>query len=156
MPRSAIEIVSFEASMTDACEGILKALPEWFGIPASNEEYIRSLPRLTTFVARLGGTVVGFVALEQQFPESAENHVLAVHPEHHRQGIGRALLDHSEQWLRTRGVEMFHVKTLGPSDPYLPYANTRAFYLAFGFRPLFETTALWGTENPALVLAKRL
>jgi hypothetical protein len=54
MLGSAIEIVSFEASMTDACEGILKALPEWFGIPASNEEYIRSLPRLTTFVARLG------------------------------------------------------------------------------------------------------
>jgi GNAT superfamily N-acetyltransferase len=156
MLGSAIEIVSFEASMTDACEGILKALPEWFGIPASNEEYIRSLPRLTTFVARLGGAVVGFVSLEQQFPESAENHVLAVHPEHHRQGIGRALLDHSEQWLRTRGVVMFHVKTLGPSDPYLPYANTRAFYTAVGFRPLFETTALWGPENPALVLAKPL
>jgi GNAT superfamily N-acetyltransferase len=156
MPRSPIEIVSFEASMTGACEEILKALPEWFGIPASNEEYIRSLPRLTTFVARLEGAVVGFVALEQQFPESAENHVLAVHPEHHRQGVGRALLDHSEQWLRARGVHMFHVKTLGPSDPYVPYANTRAFYTAFGFRPLFETTALWGSENPALVLAKPL
>ena len=156
MSRSAIEIVPFEASMSDACEGILKALPEWFGIPASNEEYLRNLPRLTTFVARLGGVVVGFVALEQQFPESAENHVLAVHPKHHRQGIGRALLDHSEQWLRSRGVELFHVKTLGPSDSYPPYANTRAFYTAFGFRPLFETTALWGPENPTLVMAKPL
>ena len=156
MPRSAIEVVPFEASMTDACERILKALPEWFGIPASNEEYIRSLLRLPTFVARIGGAVVGFVALEQHFPESAENHVLAVHPERHRQGIGRALLDHSEQWLRSRGVEMFHVKTLGPSDSYPPYAKTRAFYTAVGFRPLFETTALWGPENPALILAKPL
>jgi GNAT superfamily N-acetyltransferase len=142
--------------MSDACESILKALPEWFGIPASNEEYIRSLPRLTTFVAQLRGVVVGFVALAQHFPESAENHVLAVHPDHHRQGIGRALLVHSERWLRSRGVEMFHVKTLGPSDPYPPYANTRAFYTALGFRPLFETTALWGPENPALILAKAL
>jgi RimJ/RimL family protein N-acetyltransferase/N-acetylglutamate synthase-like GNAT family acetyltransferase len=150
------EIVPFEASMTEACECILKALPEWFGIAASNEEYIRSLPRLTTFVARLHGDVVGFVALEQLFPESAENHVLAVHPDHHRQGIGRALLSHSEQWLRSRGVEVFHVKTLGPSDPYPPYADTRAFYTAVGFRPLFETTAPWGPENPALVLAKPL
>jgi GNAT superfamily N-acetyltransferase len=150
------EIVSFEASTTEACERILKALPEWFGIPASNEQYIRSLPRLTTFVARLHGDVVGFVALEQLFPESAENHVLAVHPDHHRQGIGRALLSHSEQWLRSRGVEVFHVKTLGPSDPYPPYADTRAFYTAVGFRPLFETTAPWGPENPALVLAKPL
>lgn len=151
-----LEIVPFEASMTDACAGILQALPEWFGIPASNEEYIRSLPKLTTFVARLHGVVVGFVALEQHFPESTENHVLAVHPAHHRQGIGWALLEHSEQWLRSRGVELFHVKTLGPSDPYPPYARTRAFYTAFGFRPLFETTALWGADNPALVMAKPL
>ena len=153
-PHSDLEVVPFEASMADACDQILTALPEWFGIPASNEEYIRSLPRLTTFVARLGGVVVGFVALERHFPQSAENHVLAVHAEHHRQGIGRALLSHSEQWLRRQGVEVFHVKTLGPSDPYLPYAKTRAFYMAFGFRPLFETTALWGKENPALILAK--
>ena len=155
-PESALEIVPFEASMTDACARILKALPEWFGIPASNEEYIRSLPRLTTFVARLRGVEVGFVALEQHFPESAENHVLAVHPDHHRRGIGRQLLLHSEHWLRSRGVEVFHVKTLGPSDPYPPYARTRAFYRALGFRPLFETTALWGPENPALILAKFL
>jgi len=155
-PEAALEIVPFDASMTDACERILKSLPEWFGIPASNEAYIRSLPRLTTFVARLGGREVGFVALEQHFPESAENHVLAVHPDHHRQGIGRALLGHSEEWLRSRNVEMFFVKTLGPSDPYPPFANTRAFYDALGFRPLFETTALWGPENPALVLAKPL
>ena len=152
--ESALEIVPFEASMSDACENILRALPEWFGIPSSNVEYVRSLSRLTTFVARIRGSVVGFVALEQQFPESAENHVLAVHPHYHRQGIGWALLAHSEQWLRSRGVEVFHVKTLGPSDPHSPYANTRAFYRAFGFRPLFETTALWGPENPALVLAK--
>jgi GNAT superfamily N-acetyltransferase len=94
--------------------------------------------------------------LRAHFPASAENHVLAVHPDHHRQGIGRALLRHAEEWLRSRGVELFHVKTLGPSDPYPPYADTRAFYQALGFRPLFETTALWGPENPALVLAKAL
>ncbi len=155
-PEPTIEIVPFEASMSDACERILQALPEWFGIPASNEEYIGSLPRLTTFVARLREIEVGFVALEQHFPESAENHVLAVHPDYHRRGIGRRLLLHSEQWLRRRGVAVFHVKTLGPSDPYPPYARTRAFYQALGFRPLFETTALWGPENPALILAKFL
>src|SRR5262245_24774355 len=90
------------------------------------------------------------------FADAAENHVLAVHPDHHRRGIGRALLRHSEQWLRGRGVEVFHVKTLGPSDPYPPYARTRAFYQAQGFRPVFESTALWGPENPALVMVKLL
>ena len=155
-PEGELEIIPFEASMTDACERILKALPEWFGIPASNDEYIRNLPRLTSFVARLGGVVVGFVALEQHFPESTEIDVLAVHPDHHRRGIGRQLLLHSEQWLRSRGVEVFHVKTLGPSDPHPPYARTRAFYRALGFRSLFETTAFFGPENPSLIMAKFL
>ncbi len=153
-PESALEIVEFDASMSGACERILNALPEWFGIPSANEEYLASLLRLTTFVALVESQVVGFLALEQHFPESSENHVLAVHPDNHRQGVGRALLDHSEQWLRARGVEVLFVMTLGPSDPYTPYASTRAFYTAFGFRPLFETTALWGPENPALVMAK--
>ncbi len=127
-----VEIVEFQASMTDVCEQILGALPEWFGIPAANAEYVRGLPELTTFVALLGGPN-GFIALEQHFPESAENHVLAVHPEHHRQGIGRALVSHAEQWLHARGVEFFCVKTLGPSEPYAPYAGTRSFYRALGF-----------------------
>jgi len=104
----------------------------------------------------LGEAVVGFIALERHFPESAENHVLAVHPGCHRQGIGRGLVNHSERWLRGRGVRALFVKTLGPSDPYPPYAGTRAFYRALGFVPLFETTTLWGEENPALVLAKFL
>ena len=128
-PESAIEIVPFDASMSDACEGILRALPEWFGIPASNDAYIRNLPLLTTFVARSGGMIAGFVALERHFPESAENHVLAVAPGHHRRGIGRALIEHAEQWLHREGVLILHVKTLGPSDPYPPYAATRAFWV---------------------------
>src|SRR5262245_9831723 len=148
-PDSELEIVPFEASMSDACERVLKALPEWFGIPASNETYIQSLPRLTTFVARLRGVAVGFIALERHFPESAENHVLAVPPDHQRRGIGRKLLLHSEQWLRSCGVEIFHVKTLGPSDPYPPYARTRAFYFAVGFRPLFEHRMARARPGPA-------
>jgi len=28
--------------------------------------------------------------------------------------------------------------------------------MPMGFRPLFETTALWGPENPALILVKVL
>ena len=155
VPHS-VEIVPFAPSMLDACAGILRALPEWFGIPASNEAYLQALPRLATFVARLDGSVVGFVAIERHFPESAENHVLAVAPAHHRRGIGRALIEHAEGCLRSEGIELFHVKTLGPSDPYPPYARTRAFYYALGFRPLFETTALWGVENPALVMVKPL
>ena len=47
------------------------------------------------------------------------------------------------------------VKTLGPSKPDRRYAGTRRFYEALGFRPL-EETALWGPENPCLIMVKRL
>jgi hypothetical protein len=32
--------------------------------------------------------------------------------------------------------------------------HTRLFYLAAGFEPLFETPALWGPENTALIMVK--
>jgi hypothetical protein len=48
------------------------------------------------------------------------------------------------------------VKTLGPSHPDPFYAETRAFYRAIGFQPLFETTAFWGADQPTLILLKPL
>jgi GNAT superfamily N-acetyltransferase len=151
-----VDIVPFVPAMRGDSRRILSALPNWFGIPTANDAYVDGLDPLTTLVARSGDRVVGFVALQEHFPESAEIHVLAVHPDHRRTGIGRALLARVERALRGRGVELLHVKTLGPSDPYPPYAETRAFYSALGFRPLFESPALWGPENPALVLVKHL
>lgn len=81
---------------------------------------------------------------------------MAVLPGHHRQGIGRDLLRHAEAVARSRGGRWLHVKTLGPSDPYPPYARTRAFCEGMGFAPLFETKELWGEKNPALVSVKPL
>ena len=36
------------------------------------------------------------------------------------------------------------------------YAQTRAFYLAMGFRPLEELRKLWDEANPCLIMVKRL
>ena len=77
-------------------------------------------------------------------------------PESHRQGIGRTLLAQLETEAASRGGRWIHVKTLAPSHPDPFYARTRKFYEAMGFAPLFESTALWGPENPAVVLVKRL
>ena len=43
-----------------------------------------------------------------------------------------------------------------PVQPDPAFAATRAFYLARGFTPLFESDRLWGPGNPALVLVKAL
>jgi hypothetical protein len=63
---------------------------------------------------------------------------------------------HVERLLVARGVEYLHVKTLGPSHPDPGYAATRAFYAGLGFRPIEETTAYWGEDQPCVVMVKRL
>ena len=60
---------------------------------------------------------------------------MGVVPEHHRQGIGRQMLEFAETWLRERDIEYLQVKTLSPRHPDPGYVKTRAFYLAVGFRP---------------------
>lgn len=149
-------IVPFEPRFEAECAALIAALPDWFGIPEANAAFLRNLNRLPSWVALLQTEVVGALTLQQHFPSAFEVHFMAVHPGHHREGIGRALLNHAEAAARSQGGRWLHVKTLGPSDPDPFYARTRAFYSRLGFEPLFETSALWGQDNPALILIKPL
>ena len=47
------------------------------------------------------------------------------------------------------GTEFLQVKTLSAKHPDEGYEKTRAFYLAYGFRPLEEFPDLWSPESPA-------
>jgi ribosomal protein S18 acetylase RimI-like enzyme len=100
--------------------------------------------------------VIGFVSLKQHNPSSAEVYVMGVKPEMHRQGVGRALIDQAQAWLKRQGIDYLQVKTLGPSHPDESYARTRAFYGAMGFKPLEEFKQLWNEQNPCLIMVKRL
>jgi GNAT superfamily N-acetyltransferase len=132
----------------------LKTLPTWFGIPASVEGYIAAADRSPTVIASLADQDVAFLTLARHGRYAAEVYVMAVLPELHRQGIGRALLEHAESMLAADGVEFLQVKTLAPSKPDHGYDKARAFYLAYGFRPLEEFPELWDAENPALQMIK--
>jgi ribosomal protein S18 acetylase RimI-like enzyme len=99
---------------------------------------------------------LGFLALRHHNPVASEIHVLAVRRDHHRSGIGRALLRGAETGLARRAARLLQVKTLGPSHPDPGYARTRAFYSAMGFLPLEESTHLWGQDQPCLVMVKSL
>ena len=138
------------------CEPILRALPQWFGIEEATAHYVRQTDGLPTLIATLDGEVVGFLTLNQHSDYAAEIDVMAVHPEMHRRGVGRALSAEAEAYLRQRGVEYLQVKTLSPAHRDPGYARTRQFYLAMGFRPLEEFPELWGPENPCLQMVKRL
>jgi GNAT superfamily N-acetyltransferase len=133
------------------CESILRELPDWFGIEEATAAYIRDVAELPTFA--VGDDA--FLSLKLHTPLAAEVYVMGVRPGRHREGLGTALLEAAESYLRELSVEFLQVKTLGPSHPDPGYANTRSFYVARGFVALEEIHDLW-ENNPCLLLVKRL
>lgn len=136
------------------CRSILGTLPTWFGIQQSVEDYVAVADRLPTLIASLDGEAIGFLTLIHHSPYASEVYVMAIVPDYHRRGIGRTMLKHVEASLARAGVEFLQVKTLSATHPDEGYEKTRAFYVAYGFRPLEEFPELWGPENPALQLVK--
>ena len=89
----------------EAVWSILAELPEWFGRPESNREYIAAAETLDCHAALdSDGTVIGVALIEQHFPESAEVHLMAVRRAWHRHGVGRALLSAAEAELTASGT----------------------------------------------------
>jgi len=139
-----------------ACGKILRGLPDWFGLPQYIDTYEREIEELPTVgVYAQGDRLVGFMTLRSTSPCAREICCMAIVAEYHRQGIGRMLVAYAEQALRSDGVELLQVKTLGPSKPDHFYDQTRKFYLSCGFRPLEEFTSIW-EGNPCLVMVKVL
>jgi catechol 2,3-dioxygenase-like lactoylglutathione lyase family enzyme/ribosomal protein S18 acetylase RimI-like enzyme len=138
------------------CRRILDTLPTWFGIPEAVEDYVAVADRKPSVIASIAGVDVGIVTVIRHSPSAAEVHLMAVLPEHHRRGIGRAMLRHVEAGLARDRVEFLQVKTLSDRDPDEGYAKTRAFYRAYGFRPLEEFPELWDPQNPALQMIKSI
>jgi ribosomal protein S18 acetylase RimI-like enzyme len=138
------------------CRRILGTLPTWFGIQESVEDYASVADRSPTIIASIGGEDVGFLTLVHHSPYASEVYVMAILPDFHRHEIGRTMLRHAEGALSRAGVEFLQVKTLSAKHPDEGYKRTRAFYLAYGFRPLEELPNLWGPEHPALQLIKKV
>jgi ribosomal protein S18 acetylase RimI-like enzyme len=139
----------------DACERILRSLPDWFGIEESIVEYVAEMREMRTFVVRIDRRVIGFLALNHHNDTTSDIHVIAVDRRHHRRGIGRMLVEEAVRVARVEGRLLLEVKTLGPSHPDLNYAGTRRFYEAMGFLPLEEIHDLW-PGNPCLIMVKVL
>jgi ribosomal protein S18 acetylase RimI-like enzyme len=152
----AFEIEGPLHKQSSVCVPILRALPDWFGIEKAILEYEQAIGQLPTFLAKSGGSVMGFLSLKQHNSFSAEIYVMAVHPEAQHGGMGRALAEAAEAHSRELGVEYMQVKTLGPSRPDEGYTRTRAFYAALGYRPLEEFPQIWGEQNPCLIMVKKL
>lgn len=135
---------------------LLGTVPEWFGQPESNAEYIEAaLSKETWAVRDAAGQVAGVTLVDRHFPHVVEIHLIVVDRAVHGSGVGSAMLGAIEADARRRGVKLLEVKTLGPSHPDEGYARTRHFYEKWGFLPL-EETDLWGEANPCLIMVKPL
>ncbi|WP_104052653.1 MULTISPECIES: GNAT family N-acetyltransferase [unclassified Arthrobacter] len=135
---------------------LLATVPEWFGQPDSNAEYIEAARTKETWTARdADGRVVGATLVDRHFPHVAEIHLTVVGRAAHGLGVGTAMLAAIEADAVARGVRLLEVKTLGPSHPDTGYAWTRHFYERRGFLPL-EETDLWGADTPCLIMVKPL
>jgi GNAT superfamily N-acetyltransferase len=153
--RLPITIRRLEPHESAKCERIMRALPEWFGIEESLVAYVRDAERMDTWLALSDNEEAGFLTLRIHNSSTAEIQVMAVLPQRHGRGIGRALVEHAEATLRSRNIAYLQVKTLGPSRPNEHYERTRGFYERMGFAPL-EENRLWGETNPCLFLVKHL
>lgn len=154
MPYSYAPVPDHQRSAL--CRALLEALPAWFAIPASREAYIAEVAELAMVAAYDGELPVGFATLKPQTAAAGELHLIAVLQAQHRRGIGAALLQRIEAMAKAQGARFLTVKTLAPSNPYPPYAATRAFYERQGFVPIQVFPLLWGPEDPCLLMAKPL
>ena len=135
---------------------ILRALPHWFGIPASIDEYVKTCPNYPFFCCYDHNRPIGFISIKPHFEKSAEIYVMGVLEDYHRQGIGRRLVICCEAYCRDHGIGYLQVKTLDASHPDPYYAKTRAFYLAMGFCEVECFPNLWDKNNPCVLMIKAL
>ncbi len=151
-----MRVRALSPSDATACDAIVASLPAWF----ANAEGIREAAELVRtspgYVAEVDGEVRGFLTHARRTTTIEEVTWMAVHADHRRKGFGAALLDELASTLASEGRRLLVVKTLSDRvDPGPEYAATRAFYLALGFKPAAELD-IWGPENPAQLLTKRL
>jgi len=145
-----------EIEKSDICCEILNALPDWFGIPESILDYVVEVKDMPFYAVFDNGKAVGFVAINVHNAFTAEIYVMGILESHHRNGIGRQLVEICEEYCRQNAMEFLTVKTLDEKNPDKYYRKTRLFYESMGFRPLEVFPLLWDESNPCLFLAKHI
>ena len=147
-------IIGPDLDAKDQCESILRSLPRWFGIEEALVRYVADSAVLPTFAIQSGGQLEAFLSLREHFPNAWEVHCMAVRADARRNGYGRTLMIHAEDWLVGRGVDFLQVKTVAQKETPSPYDETRPFYYAMGFTSLEIFPELWAPQNPCLQLVK--
>lgn len=134
---------------------ILNALPGWFGLPDSTKEYIEKSRNMPFWAWMENDQALGFAALKQTSPHTAEIFVMGVMPQAHQRGIGKKLFLAFEDYARKKGYSFLQVKTV-QTGHYAEYDITNAFYQKMGFKELECLPDLWDAWNPCQIYVKAL
>lgn len=134
---------------------ILEALPDWFGVEESREEYIRDSVDRPFFAAFCEDRPVGFICLKETGKDTAELCVMGVLQEYHRKGVGRKLFERLHDEAKRRGYSFLQVKTV-KMGMYEDYDATNRFYLSLGFKEFEVFPMLWDELNPCQVYVMAL
>ena len=129
---------------------ILEALPEWFGISESREEYIRDSVGKVFLCAMENEKAVGFLYLKQTGKDTVELAVMGVLKKYHRKGIGKALFECAKEIVKESGYSFVQVKTV-QMGKYKNYDSTNLFYISLGFKEFEVFPTLWDEWNPCQV-----
>ena len=150
-------IVSVEeaAEKQRISRGILEALPDWFGIPESREQYIKEGASQPFFAALEAEKPVGFLCLKETGKETVELSVMGVLKEYHRKGVGRKLFERAKQTAKNRGYSFMQVKTV-QMGRYAAYDATNRFYQSLGFKEFELFPTLWDERNPCQIYVMKL
>jgi GNAT superfamily N-acetyltransferase len=129
---------------------ILADLPEWFGLPDSTAEYIRSSQELPFWAEIEDCTAKGFISLKETSADTAEIYVMGVLKEVHNKGVGKKLFEAFYSYAKEHGYSFIQVKTVQEGH-YEEYDRTIRFYKKIGFKELECFPTLWDEWNPCQI-----
>lgn len=125
---SAPDMFLLRAGHAEDMDSVMAIMERAFD-PCFGEAWTRSqcsgiLPMqgVTLTLATLRNTAVGF-ALARTILDEAELLLLAVDPDHHRRGVGRALLDHFTSRSRRQGATHIHLEVRDGNEAVALYRN---------------------------------
>ncbi len=150
-----IEIIENQQEKKAIVRTILEALPDWFGVPESREQYIAASADEILVAALENGQPLGFLCLKETGKATVELAVMGVLQPFHRQGIGRQLFQKAREIAIAQGYAFMQVKTV-KMGCYEDYDRTNRFYLSLGFQEFEVFPTLWDEANPCQVYVMSL
>ena len=150
-----IEIIENQQQKKEIVRAILEALPDWFGVPESREQYIAASADEILVAAMENGQPVGFLCLKETGKDTMELAVMGVLQPYHRRGIGRQMFQKAKEIAQEQGYSFLQVKTVR-MGMYEDYDRTNLFYLSLGFKEFEVFPELWDEANPCQVYVMSL